>query len=748
MIRLGLRLTVAGGRRGLVRLVLVAVGCALAALLLTAALGTSAARHGRHARASIVEGVGAQQTRTAPYLALAANTFYLLPEPSTRVEVLRVAAVGAGAPRLPGTTRTPAPGEAIVSPRLAAELRGPDAALWRARLPWRVVGTLGRDALSTPDDRLVVVGGPPPRDAMRVRRFAQNAPPSAVSPNEQLAEAVLIGAVLAPIAILVGVAARIGAARRRERLAALRLVGASRTQLATLGAVEAASAAILGVLGAGVLGAAFVALVPNLHVLGMSTFAKDLVPTATRALVVGLLVPGVAAAAALVSLQRAPVSASPSPRRTAVPAARRLVLPALGWAAFALALIGRPRAGVFGGLLVMGALILLAAGVAASGPWIVDRFAGLLLGGRGGAAALLAGRRLRADGAAAFRPIAGVTLAVLFATAAVVYLASDERRAERVGQTTPPPAPLPAGVLLAMTDGDGPGVARLLQGTTGVGAVTPVRVVAVPDDEKPVTAAVVDCVATARLLPALPSCRGGALALDPSAPAAVDVIGARVPVVAHTAASTPALLPGVGFLVDAAALPPARRRLLDDPLRDDVLDHRVALRTDGSPLSVARVTGALLADGRRPFLEARTDDDAARATTGGLRADIRLAVAVVLGLAAVGLVVAGVEALVERRRTLALLAAQGTPAATLRAATALETLGPLIAAAVVALPLGIALAATVARLGTPGDPTDLTVPWAELATIPAAVLLLGGAVLAVTVPLVGRAVDPTALRAE
>ena len=49
--------------------------------------------------------------------------------------------------------------------------------------------------------------------------------------------------------IFVGMATRIAAARREQRLAAMRLVGATVTQVAVLAAIEAAGAALIGTTG-------------------------------------------------------------------------------------------------------------------------------------------------------------------------------------------------------------------------------------------------------------------------------------------------------------------------------------------------------------------------------------------------------------------------------------------------------------------------------------------------------------------
>ncbi len=54
-------------------------------------------------------------------------------------------------------------------------------------------------------------------------------------------------ALLAPVLIFIGTATRLSAARREQRFAALRLVGATRRQISALSALESTVAAATGV---------------------------------------------------------------------------------------------------------------------------------------------------------------------------------------------------------------------------------------------------------------------------------------------------------------------------------------------------------------------------------------------------------------------------------------------------------------------------------------------------------------------
>ena len=120
---------------------------------------------------------------------------------------------------------------------------------------------------------------------------------------------------------------------------------------------------------------------------------------------------------------------------------------------------------------------------------------------------------------------------------------------------------------------------------------------------------------------------------------------------------------------------------------------------------------------------------------------VDLALLVTLVVAAAGLLVASCEAVLERRRTLASLAATGVPLGTLRRAVLLQSLLPAVPAVVLAAVAGatgaLALTATVG---------GAVVPWARLLGILALALVAVTAASAATLPLLRRAVRPSELR--
>jgi ABC-type antimicrobial peptide transport system permease subunit len=114
---------------------------------------------------------------------------------------------------------------------------------------------------------------------------------------------------------------------------------------------------------------------------------------------------------------------------------------------------------------------------------------------------------------------------------------------------------------------------------------------------------------------------------------------------------------------------------------------------------------------------------------------------VALVVAAAGLLVASCEAVLERRRTLASLAATGVPLGTLRRAVLLQSLLPAVPAAALAAVAGASGAlALTATFG------DAVVPWTRLLGVLALALLAVTAASAATLPLLRRAVRPTELR--
>ena len=195
LLLFGARLTLAGGRTGIVRTLITALGVGLgvAALLLAASLPTIHAE--RQARAQARDLVPSD---SGPLLVGFVHTEFRGED--IRGRLLQAERAGADLP--PGISRLPAPGELFVSPALADLLATPDGQRVLApRLQGRVVGTIAADGLLGPhelgfyagaDD--LVDGGP----VGRVARFGTSGEGTQLEPTLVLLVVIALVALLIP----------------------------------------------------------------------------------------------------------------------------------------------------------------------------------------------------------------------------------------------------------------------------------------------------------------------------------------------------------------------------------------------------------------------------------------------------------------------------------------------------------------------------------------------------------------------
>ncbi|GAA3554867.1 FtsX-like permease family protein [Amycolatopsis ultiminotia] len=410
-LALGMRLALRGGgaRTALVRLGLTAVGVGLGvAVLLTAA--------------SLPHLLGARDDRSAARIADetavdGVDPVYVV----QRSDEYRgrgllgqvVQPTGPHPPSAPGVERLPAPGEVVLSPALAELLRSPEGELLRPRFSQRVIGTIGDAGLTGPNELFFYTGsdsvaGQP--DAAAVSRFGGEIHRRGLSSLELLLVVVGATTCLVPVFVFVVASTRLAAASRDRRLAALRLVGADRGQVRRIAAGEA----LLGSLTGLVIGAALFLVVrvvaPGITVsaFGGGLFAADIVPDWRLAVPILLVLPVLACAAAVFALRLVVIEPLGVVRRGAH-GRRRLgwrILPVLAGGVLLLVGYGadesRSTAAVIGGVV----LVLVAVPVVL--PWLVERVAGLLHGGS--PAWLLAVRRLQLDSATAARLVSGIAV--------------------------------------------------------------------------------------------------------------------------------------------------------------------------------------------------------------------------------------------------------------------------------------------------------------------------------------------------
>ncbi len=439
MFRLGLRLSLQGGREALVRLAVitaaVAVGVAVVLSILADYRGYQ----------TVLDRPCWECTQGAPVSATALPTTGVLWNYSDdtfegrRIERLDVAALAPDSsdpldsPVIPGLTRLPAAGQYDVSPALAALLRTVPADELGDRFPGTRTGLVGDAALSGPDELVVVVGHSPTQLAAYPGTGYVTAVATAhsdISTSQVYTYGFDLGtiAVMFPLLILISTATRLAAARREQRYAAMRLVGATPGQINLIASVDAGLGALLGtLLGIGVFEAIRTG-VNDLAVTGARFFPDVVRPDAADFAAVLVVVPLASALAALWSLRRVRISPLGTSRRVSPPPPRawRLLPLLLGLALFIgpLAFLKpiKPDASGAGpsNSTITAAevgILLIMVGLVLSGSWLTLQLARLLGRFAKGPAALLAARRLADNPKAAFRAVSGLVLAVLIGTA-------------------------------------------------------------------------------------------------------------------------------------------------------------------------------------------------------------------------------------------------------------------------------------------------------------------------------------------
>jgi hypothetical protein len=264
------------GRRGLQSQLLAggaaAVGSVLLLLMIAGALGAGA-RAG-HTTWRTPDAVSAREATAVQ----ATTATYVRQEPVTVVNLARLPGRGQ-TPAPPGLSHFPQQGQVYVSPALAELLHKLPAAQLADRFPKvSSYGTIGAAGLASPDELVAVIGRAPGDAAVSQAAGEQNYYDDGLTERALVSGfsgskadvftgsdrgTVLLGVVLLvmPVVVLASAAGRLGAARREQRLAALRLAGATPRQILAMTAVEAAGVGAAGAM-AGAL--AYMALLPAL----------------------------------------------------------------------------------------------------------------------------------------------------------------------------------------------------------------------------------------------------------------------------------------------------------------------------------------------------------------------------------------------------------------------------------------------------------------------------------------------------
>ncbi|MGH3388234.1 MAG: FtsX-like permease family protein, partial [Actinomadura sp.] len=424
---LGLRLAVAGGRDALARLVLTAFGVGLGVILLLLSLAGQSALQGREDRSAWQDTESSTRaTAPDPALWLAVSDHYA----GEALHRVHVAPLGPRPPVPPGLDRLPAPGEVAVSPALRRLLTvTPDDQL-DDRFPGRVTTTIGAAGLRHPDHLVAVVGHTPAElrrlgGAQEVRGIQTQSLDLFEFTRLALALAAIL--MLFPVMVFVIMVTRITAARREQRLAAIRLAGATRSQTVVMAATEtalgAAAGPVVGWLGYLVVRPILVAHLRYGGYQGGRFFSADFAVPLDQTIGVLVGVPALAMAVTIVSLRRVRVtplgiSGHVPHRPPGVWRALPVAVGIIGLVIAAISLRDRPDRFVSSGLqwVIPGLLLCTLVGAVVIGPLACLLLSRAMARCSRRTPTLMAARRIAADPRATYRAVGGVALAVFVAT--------------------------------------------------------------------------------------------------------------------------------------------------------------------------------------------------------------------------------------------------------------------------------------------------------------------------------------------
>jgi hypothetical protein len=643
-IMLGLRIAFAGGRQSLARVALMTGGVAVGVVLLLLALTAMPALQGRIDRYAWHR-TEAATPATAPDRALwLAITDRYAGQNIVRVHI---APLGPRPPVPPGLDRLPAAGEMVVSPALSGLLRSVPRDQLGDRFPGRVTGTIRPEGLVSPDELVAIVGHTPEQvramvGAYEIRGFERPAEAVDLGVLVLIQVTLLAVLLLLPVVVLIALVTRVGAARREQRLAAIRLAGATRWQTAVLAATETTTAAIAGVLAGWsgyVLARPVVAEYVRLE--GVRFPLEDVAVPASQVAVVLVAVPLIVVAATLVALHRVQITPLGVHRRARrrPPRARRLAPIAAGILGL-MAVDNAARAADDGGngaalsFVAAASLLSILVGIVLTGPWLCMWISRGLARLSRRATTLMAARRIAADPYAASHAVIAVALAVFVATPVAVSaeVASDAPR------------------------------------TVLNPAVVAVQVAGAA--EKTISPYLSDRVVVARSGP------DRSLVLPCADLARVTTVTCPPPVELGERGPYAALFYPNGFVepgpnadrlpIDTIFLPTDGTRAAEERIRTEVA------RT--MPHAKTRTYRDYVADGRAPQ---PIDAELYEAASAGTESMLPIVLLFVILVAACSLTVSAIAGLMERRRPFALLRASGVGLRELRWLALLETAVPL-----------------------------------------------------------------------
>jgi hypothetical protein len=548
---------------------------------------------------------------------------------------------------------------------------------------------------------------------------------------------VVAAALLFPVLVFIGGATRLSAARREQRFAAMRLVGATPRQIATLATVESGVATLAGVVvGFGL----FYALRPAIAAIpftGEPFFVSDLSLTVANVLLVVIGIPVAAALAARLALRRVNISPLGVTRRATPrpPRAWRVVpllagVAYLGYLAYVSDIGDRSDSTGQAVAYLVGVLVIMI-GLLGAGPWLTMVGSRLMARRARRPAGLIAARRLSDDPRAAFRAISGLVLAVFVGSGTIGTIgtivaynsgaagdpaASSDTLVHQVSGGERSDIPI-AAVSSTSTD-----ELMSIDGVDGVTAIHAEVAAGQPDAGGRRAELFVSCAAIART-PALGHCPDGAEAVS-----VLPHFGG--PVIDTSTSMTDTTWPSADLTADeVSGLPVAT----------------IVVGTDGSTAAVEHAR-TVLADAYPTRWPPQTLSELKAHNSEEIDRYRQLANVILftsLPIAGCSLAVSIAGGLAERRRPFSLLRLTGVPLAMLRRVVALEAAVPLLVTAVVSAGAGLVTAALFLRaqldqtLQPPGPAYYLLIASGVVASL---------AVIASTLPLLDRITGPETAR--
>jgi hypothetical protein len=737
-------LTLGSGREAALRVLVTAAAVALGVGLLLASLAGVNGLHAQTDRGAWLD----TSAQTSPPTSTSEGLWWLSGTDqfgSQAIDRIDVAATGPNAPVPPGLPHLPGPGEYYASPALTTLLKSEPANELRDRFPGHRIGTIGAAALPSPNSLIIVIGHTARQlshvlGAVEVGAI-QRTPASCYACQNAIGSGpilqfILVGgavALLLPILILIATASRLSAARREQRFAAMRLVGATPGQISAISAVEAVVAAVAGVAVGFALFLVFRPLLYYVPFTGAPLAKGDLSLQWIDFVLVVIGVPVAAVVSARLALRRVQISPLGVSRRTSsrLPRIARII-PLLAGVAVLAYFNAAGKPGAVGGQLaeLLVGFVLLVVGLVLAGPWFTTAGSRLMAWRASRPATLIAGRRLLDNPKAAFRFASGLVIA-LFITSAMIGALSSLAVASSSGGGSAGKATL-ADPFCSFSTSSCPASAQVpsipghvlgsLRSTPGVRSVTVVH-------QNPSQAGlgnsfgVVACDQLART-PAIGKCAPGAT---------VASIGYFLSnLLGHNSHASSTVWPSAHMSVAKAALLPV---------------DAVVVATDGSSGSLERARTSL--ERAFPFQGGPGAVEALDPSTARLLAMIQdmtdVIIVASLIIAACSLAVNIAAGLGERKRPFSLLRLTGVPLGVLRRVVALESALPLFLVAAVSIVVGLVSAALYlhSQVGIsfriPG-----TAYWATVVGGLAASL----AIIASTFPLLNRITGPEVARNE